>query len=37
MNANDKQSSRMFNFANSTVGYENWYCFTPIKFDFEEK
>ena len=27
----------MFNSANSTLGYENWYCFISIKFDFQKK
>ena len=27
----------MFDFANSTLGYENLYCFISIKFDIEKK
>ena len=37
INVNDTHSLRMLNFANSTVGYENWYCFVSIKFDVERK
>ena len=36
INVNDTQSLRMHNFANSTMGYENWYCFI-IKFGVEKK
>ena len=27
----------MLNFANSTVGYENWYCFVSIEPDVMKK
>ena len=27
----------MLNFANSILGYKNWYCFISIKFDIEKK
>ena len=30
-------TSHMLNFDNSTMGYENGYCFIPIKFDIEKK
>ena len=27
----------ILNFADSTVGYENWYCFISFKFGVEKK
>ena len=30
-------SLRMLNFFNSTLGYENWYCFISMKFGAEKK
>ena len=36
INVNDRQSLRMLNFTNSTVGYKNRYSFISIKFDVEK-